>query len=90
MMVEGHKMDLVYYDPVRNERLEEYVAAYADFLVSQGKRPVTCTRAETPEALLQTADVVSLHTVLDAHTQHFIEAHEKKCHSHQCGEGGAD
>ncbi len=74
MMVEGHKMDLVYYDPVRNERLEEYVAAYADFLVSQGKRPVTCTRAETPEALLQTADVVSLHTVLDAHTQHFIDA----------------
>jgi hydroxypyruvate reductase 1 len=25
MMVEGHKMNLVYYDPYPNTRLEEYI-----------------------------------------------------------------
>jgi len=79
MMVEGHKMDLVYYDLVRNSSLEAYVAAYADFLVSRGEMPVTCRRAEGIDEVLQTADLVSLHPVLDTRTHHMIDAGRLKC-----------
>lgn len=72
MMVEGLKMNLVYFDVYRNQGLEEYVAAYADFLESQGEPRVTCTRLDSPEAVLATADVVSLHPVLDESTHHLI------------------
>ena len=36
MMVEGFKMNLVYYDPYPNKALEETIAAYADFLEARG------------------------------------------------------
>ena len=74
MMVEGHKMDLIYYDIYPNERLEAYVAAYSQFLQAQGQAPLTCTRADTVEELLETADCVSIHTVLDDSTHHMINA----------------
>lgn len=74
MMVEGHKMNLVYFDLYRNETLEQYVSDYSDFLVAHGEDPVTCRRAETVEDLLSVADVVSLHTVLDDTTHHLINA----------------
>lgn len=74
MMLEGFKMNLVYYDPYPNPALEAYVAAYSQFLEAQGEAPVTCTRLETVEALLQQADVVSLHPVLDPTTHHLINA----------------
>lgn len=74
MMVEGFKMNLVYFDVYRNEALESFVAAYADFLESQGESRVSCTRLQSPEAVLQTADVVSLHPVLDESTHHLINA----------------
>jgi hydroxypyruvate reductase 1 len=74
MMVEGFKMNLVYYDPYPNKGLEAYVAAYSQFLEAQGEAPVTCTRLETVEAVLQQADVVSLHPVLDPTTHHLINA----------------
>ncbi len=74
MMVEGHKMNLIYYDIYPNERLEGYVAAYSAFLESQGQTPVTCSRAATVEELLETADCVSIHTVLDESTRHLINA----------------
>lgn len=74
MMVEGCKMDLLYYDLRRNGILEEYISAYADFLESRGEPPVTCRRAENIDELLQTADVVSLHPLLDASTHHMINA----------------
>jgi hydroxypyruvate reductase 1 len=74
MMVEGHKMNLVYFDPRPNPRLEECVRAYGAFLTTRGEPAVTCRRADTPEDLLGEADVVSLHTVLDAGTRHLINA----------------
>ena len=46
----------------------------ADFLISQGQAPVTCTRAATVEDLLEAADCVSIHTGLDETTQHLINA----------------
>lgn len=72
MMVEGFKMNLVYYDLYRNERLEKFVDDYSQLLVAHGEDPVTCRRLETLEDVLRVADVVSLHTVLDESTHHLI------------------
>jgi hydroxypyruvate reductase 1 len=59
MMVEGHKMDLIYYDPYPNKRLEKYVEDYGAFLKQRGERPVTVTRMNTVEEVLRQADVRS-------------------------------
>lgn len=72
IMVEGHKMNLVYYDLYQNRALEDYVAAYADFLKSHGEKPVSCRRVENMEDVLRTADLVSLHPLLDETTHHLI------------------
>ena len=72
MMVEGHKMNLIYYDIYPNKDLEEYIAAYGDFLKSIGEEPVSCKRADSVEEVLQQADCVSVHTVLDESTHHLI------------------
>lgn len=72
MMVEGHKMNLVYFDLYPNEALEQYVADYSALLVANGEDPVSCTRVDTIEDLLAVSDVVSLHTVLDDSTIHLI------------------
>jgi hydroxypyruvate reductase 1 len=74
MMVEGHKMDLIYYDIYRNQALEDYVKTYAEFLQQQGLPPVSCKMASRVEELLEEADVVSIHTVLDDSTHHLIDA----------------
>lgn len=74
MMVEGHKMNLVYYDLRPNEELESYIAAYGEFLAARGEGAVTCRRLESVEDVLREADVVSLHTLLDASTRHLINA----------------
>ena len=74
MMVEGHKMNLVYYDIHPNKDLEDDIAAYSDFLTSRGEEPVSCKRADSPEAVLREADCVSVHTVLDDTTHHLINA----------------
>ena len=74
MMVEGHKMNLVYYDPYRNEALENHLDQYNKFLKSQERAPVSCKRAETVEELLREADCVSIHTILDDSTHHLINA----------------
>jgi hydroxypyruvate reductase 1 len=74
MMVAGHRMDLVYYDLSPNAALEGFVGDYAAFLSAQGLEPVGCRRAGRVEELLRVADVVSIHTVLDASTRHLIDA----------------
>jgi hydroxypyruvate reductase 1 len=74
MMVEGHKMNLIYHDIHPNKDLEDYIAAYSEFLKSRGEEPVSCRRAETVEEVLQQADCVSVHTVLDESTLHLINA----------------
>lgn len=72
MMVEGFKMNLVYYDLYQNQQLEAFVAAYSDFLQAQGESGVICTRLDSAEDVLRQADVVSLHPVLDETTYHLI------------------
>ncbi len=74
MMVEGHKMNLIYHDIYPNKDLEDYIAAYAKFLKSRGEEPVSCQRAATIDDLLRAADCVSVHTVLDESTHHLINA----------------
>jgi hydroxypyruvate reductase 1 len=74
MMVEGHKMNVIYYDLYQCEYLEKFAADYAAFLEKQGEPPVTCRRAETIEALFEAADVISIHTVLDESTHHLVNA----------------
>lgn len=74
MMVAGHRMNLVYYDIYPNSALEDYVAAYAQFLEQQGMPPVTCRRVDHVEELLAKADVVSIHTILDTSTRHLINS----------------
>jgi hydroxypyruvate reductase 1 len=74
MMVEGHKMNLIYHDLHRNAALEQYVKDYAKLLHDHGLKPVTCRRSESVEDLLREADVVSLHTILDDSTLHLINA----------------
>jgi glycerate dehydrogenase len=74
MMVEGHKMNVVYYDLHANLDLERFIAEYSLFLESQGQSGVSCRRAETIEELLETADCVSIHTILDDTTHHLFNA----------------
>jgi len=76
MMVEGHKMDLVYYDVRDSEELETYVTEYAAFLTAHGEQPVTCRRAMALPELLVTCDVVSIHATLTPETRHLIGAPE--------------
>ena len=73
-MLQGHRMDLVYHSRHRSVELERFVSAYNAFLRTEGQEPVSCWRAESLEELLQTADVVSLHTPLNHSTRHLIDA----------------
>ncbi|KAG6554432.1 hypothetical protein Mapa_004349 [Marchantia paleacea] len=72
MMVEGFKMNVIYYDLYQSKFLENFVTAYGNFLKSQGETPVTWKRASSAEEVLREADVVSLHPVLDKTTYHLI------------------
>ena len=74
MLVEGHKMNVVYFDLYPNEALESFVSDYSDFLEAHGEDGVTCTRVDSIEDLLAVSDVVSLHTALNETTRHLINA----------------
>jgi len=74
MMVEGHKMDLIYYDLYQNQALEDHIKAYSEFLRQQGLPTVKCQRADRIDELFEVADVISIHTVLDDSTHHLINA----------------
>jgi len=72
MMVEGHKMDIVFYDLFPQPAFEKYLQNYSAFCAANGERPIQVTVAKTPEEVLQKADVVSLHMLLDKSTTHFM------------------
>ena len=72
MMVEGHKMDLIYFDPHAKKRLEDYISGYNGFLAARKLPLVNCKRAGQIEDLLREADCVSIHTILDKSTHHLI------------------
>ena len=72
MMIEGHKMNLLYYSPHSNERLEDFVSRYGEFLESQGEEPILCKRSTSMNEVFSEVDVVSLHPVLNDTTRHMI------------------
>jgi hydroxypyruvate reductase 1 len=72
MMVEGFKMNFLYYDLYQNKALEEYLTAYAAFQKSQGLTPNTWRRCDSVEDVLKESDVVSLHPLLDETTHHLM------------------
>ncbi len=74
MMVEGCKMNLIYYSNNRNTELEKYIGSYGEFLKSSGYQPVTCTYARNPGEVFKKADCISLHTALNKSSHHLIDA----------------
>ena len=69
MMVEGHYMDLVYFDKFQNVKLEDYMKGYSDFLESQGEKGITCKRVDTVEEVLSGKTSLS-HILFPRSTQH--------------------
>jgi len=74
MMVEGHRMNLVYYNRHRNEPLEDSITAFNEFLTHIGEKPIACRLAVSIEELLTMSDIVSLHPPLNQSTHHLIDA----------------
>jgi len=72
IMVEGHKMNVIYYDLHRKRGFENSISTYNGYLQSQGETPVSCHMADSIEEVLRKADVVSLHTILNENTRHLI------------------
>jgi hydroxypyruvate reductase 1 len=72
-MVEGFKMNLVYFDIEANRDLENFVRDYAEFLSARGEAPIQVSRAADVEEVLETADVVSLHPPLNETTHHLMD-----------------
>ncbi|KAL8096799.1 hypothetical protein AgCh_030046 [Apium graveolens] len=70
--IEGFKMNLIYYDLYQATRLEKFVTAYGQFLKANGEQSVTWKRASSMDEVLQEADVISLHPILDKTTYHLI------------------
>lgn len=74
MMIEGFKMNLLYFDPEQNQALEDYVAKYNQFLASQNRTMITIRKVSDMDELIQNADVISLHPPLNNTTYHLINA----------------
>jgi hydroxypyruvate reductase 1 len=74
MMARGHGMNVLYYSRSANKALEEDIEAFGRFQASRGQVAVSCRRVDSLEVLLQQADCVSIHTVLDETTHHLIDA----------------
>ena len=74
MMVQGHAMSLIYHDLKDKPDLASFVADFSRVRVSQGLPPLFCRRAADMEDLLEAADCVSIHTILDDTTRHLIDA----------------
>lgn len=72
MMVEGFKMNLIYFSPHTNEGLEKRTAGFGEFLKAQGEELVMCRKVNSIEELLRESDIVSLHPLLNAQTKHLI------------------
>jgi hydroxypyruvate reductase 1 len=74
IMARSYGMNVLYYSRSANKALEEDIDAFGRFLASRGEPAVACRRVDTLEELLQQADCVSIHTVLDETTRHLIDA----------------
>ena len=57
MMVEGHKMNLIYCNLHPNTDLENYISRYNDFLAAQGQPPVSCRQYRTATAIARSSPI---------------------------------
>ena len=73
MFAPGHSMDVIYHDVRRNEELERCFRLLGDAAAAAGGRSLTCRQAASLDELLERADVVSLHVLLDPSTRHIID-----------------
>ncbi len=73
MMIEGHKMNLLYHNNHPNAALEIHLSRYTVFLREQGEEPIRWKRALSIEELLRESDLVSLHVPLTPATRHLID-----------------
>ena len=72
MMVEGHKMNLLYCDKHHNAALEIYLSRYASFLRDQGENPIRWKYVSSIEELLRESDLISLHVPLTPAMRHLL------------------
>lgn len=72
MMVEGCKMNLIYFNTKQNIALENYISSYGKFLAEVGQSSVKCKQASSIEELLSSADVVALFPSLNEKTFHLV------------------
>lgn len=79
MMVEGHKVDLLYYSHRRSDQLERFTDDYSAYLIARGEEPITCRRVSALDDLLEESDIVSLHTTLNETTFHLIGPRQLAC-----------
>jgi hydroxypyruvate reductase 1 len=73
MMIEGHKMNFLYFDNHPNAALDIYFSRYTAFLSEQGDEPIRWKRTLSIEELLRESDLVSLHVPLTPATRHLID-----------------
>ena len=57
MMVEGHKCNLVYYDPYPNKFLDKYISDYNKVLRNVDEEPITLRKLDSVEEVLKESDV---------------------------------
>lgn len=74
MMASAARMSVLYLSPSRKPALERYFQSLCPVIVRDSGPPVSCSRAESLEDLLERSDVVSLHVPLTGETRHRIDA----------------
>ncbi len=74
MMVEGHRVNLLYFNRNRNSALERSLQLFNRYLQEAGETPVQVRMATTIDELLEESDIVSLHVPLNDSTRHMIDA----------------
>ena len=57
MMVEGHKCNLVYYDPYPNKFLDKYISDYNQVLKNVDEEPISLRQLNSVEEVLKESDV---------------------------------
>lgn len=61
MMVEGHKCNLVYFDPYPNKFLDKYISDYNNVLKNAGEEPISLKKLDSVEDVLKESDVSRCH-----------------------------
>lgn len=74
MMVEGSRMNLLYFNRHSNTALEDSLAKFNGYLTENGEEQIRVRKASSIEELLREADIVSLHVPLNESTRYLMNA----------------